>query len=123
MKQPAVYLMASQRNGTLYAGVTSNLVQRAGQHRAASGDGFAARNNCTQLVYFELHASMSSAIMREKQNKAGSRARKLTPRANTTAGMLGRACDARVVPRAPGAPGRCGASDAAGGFRRRDRHR
>jgi len=77
VKQPAVYLMASRRNGTLYVGVTSHLVQRAGQHRTASHHGFAARYGCTMLVWFELHASMATAIVREKQIKAGSRARKL----------------------------------------------
>ncbi len=69
--------MASQRNGTLYVGVTSNLVQRAWQHRIASHQGFAVRHDCTMLVWFELHAEMVTAIAREKQIKAGSRARKL----------------------------------------------
>jgi putative endonuclease len=69
--------MTSQPNGTLYVGVTSHLVQRAGQHRTASHQGFAARHGCTMLVWFELHASMATAIMREKQIKAGCRARKL----------------------------------------------
>jgi len=77
MKQPAVYLMASRRNGTLYVGVTSGLVQRAGQHRSAAHDGFAVRNGRVTLVYFELHSDMIAAIAREKQIKAGSRARKL----------------------------------------------
>ena len=77
MKQPAVYLMASRPNGTLYVGVTSDLVQRAGQHRSAGYDGFAARHGCVMLVWFELHADMRAAIAREKQIKAGSRARKL----------------------------------------------
>ncbi len=69
--------MASRRNGTLYVSVTSDLVQRAGQHRTAAHDGFAVRNGCVMLVYFELHSDMSAAIAREKQIKAGSRARKL----------------------------------------------
>ena len=76
-KQPAVYLMASRRNGTLYCGVTSNLVQRAAQHRTASTDGFAARYGCVLLAFYELHADMTSAITREKQIKAGSRKKKL----------------------------------------------
>ncbi len=69
--------MASKPSGTLYVGVTSNLVQRAGQHRAAGHDGFAARHGCTMLVWFELHADMTAAITREKQIKAGSRKGKL----------------------------------------------
>ena len=69
--------MASKRNGTLYTGVTSTLVQRAWQHREGLGDGFTKRYGCKMLVWYELHGSMESAIIREKQLKAGSRARKL----------------------------------------------
>ena len=76
MKQPAVYIMASQRNGTLYTGVTANLVQRSWQHREGQ-KGFTARYNCRRLVWYELHGDMPTAIAREKQIKAGSRRRKL----------------------------------------------
>ena len=76
MKQPAVYIMASRRNGTLYTGVTSDLVQRAWQHRNAE-IGFTARYGCKLLVWYEIHEEMTSAILREKQIKAGSRAKKL----------------------------------------------
>lgn len=76
-RQPAVYLMASRRNGTLYVGVTADLVRRVFQHREAVGAAFTARYGCKLLVYFELHADMTAAITREKQIKAGSRARKL----------------------------------------------
>ena len=76
-KQPAIYIVASRRNGTLYVGVTANLVQRATQHRSGGLPGFAARYGCTMLVYYELHAGMTESIAREKQIKAGSRARKL----------------------------------------------
>ena len=76
-RQPAVYLMASQRNGTLYVGVTSDLVRRAAEHRTRTGVGFTARYGCTLLVWFELHADMTAAITREKQLKAGSRNKKL----------------------------------------------
>ena len=69
--------MASRRNGTLYVGVTSDLVRRVSQHRVANGDGSAARHGCTLLVFYELHADMTVAILREKQPKAGSRIRKL----------------------------------------------
>ena len=77
MKQPCVYIMASRRNGTLYTGVTSNLLQRAYQHREGLVDGFTRRYGCKMLVWYELHDSMAHAISREKQIKGGSRARKL----------------------------------------------
>ena len=77
MKQPAVYIMASKRNGTLYTGVTSDLVQRAWQHREGVSPGFTRRYGCKLLVWYELHGTMEFAILREKQIKAGSRRRKL----------------------------------------------
>jgi len=73
---PAVYIMANQRNGTLYTGVTSNLVQRVWQHREGQG-GFSQRYDCKMLVWFEMHSTMETAIAREKQIKAGSRKKKL----------------------------------------------
>ncbi|MBC7158999.1 MAG: GIY-YIG nuclease family protein [Porphyrobacter sp.] len=75
--QPAAYIMASRRNGTLYTGVTSNLPQRVWQHRDGVVEGFTRRYGCKMLVWFEPHATMEHAIAREKQLKAGSRARKL----------------------------------------------
>ncbi|MGI4954550.1 MAG: GIY-YIG nuclease family protein [Janthinobacterium lividum] len=54
MKQPAVYIMANRRNGTLYVGVTSDLVQRVSQHRLGTGEEFAARHGCMLLVLYEL---------------------------------------------------------------------
>jgi len=77
MKQPAVYIVASRRNGTLYTGVTSNLVQRAQQHRESLMDGFTARYGCKLLVWYEAHETMESAILREKQIKSGSRRKKI----------------------------------------------
>ena len=77
MKQPAVYIMASQRNGTLYTGVTSDLIKRVWQHREGGADGFTKRYGCKTLVWYELSESMENAILREKQVKAGSRAKKL----------------------------------------------
>jgi putative endonuclease len=77
MKQPAVYIMANRRNGTLYTGVTSNLVQRVYQHREAVLPGFTARYACKLLVWYEPHEDMVGAIVREKQIKAGSRKKKL----------------------------------------------
>ena len=76
MKQPAVYIMASRRNGTLYTGVTSDLVQRAWQHKEGTV-GFTARYGCKLLVWYEIHEEMLPAIAREKQIKAGSRRKKL----------------------------------------------
>jgi putative endonuclease len=77
MKQPCVYIMASHRNGTLYVGVTSDLVQRAWQHRQGTIAGFTQKYACKLLVWYEAHDAMESAIVREKQIKGGSRARKL----------------------------------------------
>ena len=75
--QPAVYIMASERRGTLYAGVTSNLVQRAWQHREHVASGFSSRYNVGMLVWYELHLTMESAIMREKAMKKWRRVWKL----------------------------------------------
>jgi putative endonuclease len=77
MKHPAVYIMASGPNGTLYIGVTSDLVQRIYQHREGHGGGFTARYGCKTLVWFEIGGDMEWAILREKQLKAGSRAKKI----------------------------------------------
>jgi putative endonuclease len=75
--QPAVYIMASRRNGTLYTGVTSALIQRVHQHRTGAIPGFTATYGCKTLVYYEIHVTMENAIGREKQIKAGSRAKKI----------------------------------------------
>ena len=77
MKQPAVYILASERNGTLYTGVTSDLVARTWQHREHLVDGFTKRYGVTMLVWYELHGSMDAAILREKQIKKWNRAWKL----------------------------------------------
>ena len=77
MKQPCVYIFANRRNGTLYTGVTSNLPKRAFEHREGLVKGFSAKYGCKILVWYELHATMIDAITREKQIKAGSRAKKL----------------------------------------------
>ena len=69
--------MASKRNGTLYTGVTSNLLQRAWQHREGLIKGFTLRYGCKLLVWFEMHETMDHAIAREKQIKGGSRAAKM----------------------------------------------
>ena len=76
-KQPAIYILASQRNGTLYVGVTSNLVKRVWEHKNDQVDGFSRRYGVHMLVYYEILDTMDTAITREKQIKAGSRAKKL----------------------------------------------
>jgi predicted GIY-YIG superfamily endonuclease len=75
--QPAVYIMANRRNGTLYTGVTSALIQRVYRHKSRDLPGFSAKYGCKLLVYYEIHATMEHAIAREKQIKAGTRARKI----------------------------------------------
>jgi len=74
---PTVYLLASRRNGTLYIGVTSNLIQRIYQHRDGLIAGFTREYDVKILVWFEQHATMESAIQREKRIKKWNRAWKL----------------------------------------------
>ena len=69
--------MANRRNGAVYLGVTSDLVQRAWQHREGVIAGFTKRYGCKLLVWYEIHSTMEYAIIREKQLKAGSRKKKL----------------------------------------------
>ena len=69
--------MANRRNGTLYTGVTANLVQRVIQHKECLLGGFTRKYGCKMLVYFEVYDDMPTAIAREKQIKAGSRKKKL----------------------------------------------
>jgi putative endonuclease len=76
-RQPAVYILASKRNGTLYVGVTSNLQKRAWEHRNDFIGGFTQKYGVHHLVYYELHGDMVSAITREKQMKKWKRAWKL----------------------------------------------
>ena len=67
--QPAVYILASRRNGTLYIGVTSDLCSRIAQHRDGSIPGFTKTYDVTILVWFQYFDSMADAIQREKQLK------------------------------------------------------
>ncbi|MFY9972657.1 MAG: GIY-YIG nuclease family protein [Chromatiaceae bacterium] len=76
-KQPCVYILASRRNGTLYVGVTSNLIQRVHQHRTEAVEGFTKRYGVHTLVWWEAHGDMESAIRREKQIKGWDRRAKL----------------------------------------------
>jgi len=64
-----VYILASARNGTLYIGVTSNLIQRIWQHKEGLVEGFTKKHDVKQLVWYEQHESAESAIRREKQIK------------------------------------------------------
>jgi predicted GIY-YIG superfamily endonuclease len=64
IKQPAVYIMASRRNGTLYTGVTSALLRRVHEHKTGAAAGFSAKYGCKLLVYYEMHATMEDAIAR-----------------------------------------------------------
>ena len=74
---PAVYLLASRRNGTLYVGVTSNLLGRIQQHRTEAVRGFTRDYGVKRLMWFEQHATMDSAILREKRIKKWNRDWKL----------------------------------------------
>lgn len=76
-KQPAIYILTNKPLGTLYVGVTSDLIKRVWQHKSKQVAGFTRRYNLSSLVYFELTESIVSAIEREKQIKAGSRADKI----------------------------------------------
>ena len=68
-RTPCVYILASGYNGTLYVGVTSNLIGRVMQHRRGVFDGFTKKHGIRRLVYFEVAETMAAAIAREKQLK------------------------------------------------------
>ena len=76
-RQPVIYIMANKYHGTIYTGVTSDLIQRVYQHKQAKIIGFTNRYHCHYLVYYELFDDIVSAIEREKQIKAGSRKNKI----------------------------------------------
>ena len=65
--QPYVYILASERNGTLYIGVTSDLVKRVWEHKSDFVEGFTKQHQVHTLVWYEMHGNMESAITREKQ--------------------------------------------------------
>ncbi len=77
MKQPAIYIVTNKKNGTLYTGVTSNLIKRIYEHKEFLINGFTKQFDCKILVFYELYDTMELAIAREKQIKGGSRKRKL----------------------------------------------
>ena len=77
VRHPAIYIMANKQYGTIYTGVTSNLLQRDWQHKNKTADGFTKKYGCTLLVYYEACDTMEQAILREKQIKGGSRKKKI----------------------------------------------
>lgn len=78
MKRAYVYILSNKRNGTLYVGVTSNLVKRIFEHKEKVVNGFSAKYNLDLLVYYEEWWSIEEAIQREKKLKAGNRKKKLS---------------------------------------------
>ena len=77
MKVPCVYILASRQNGTLYVGVTSNLVRRVWEHKNDVVKGFTKLHGVHKLVWYEVHESMEGAINREKDIKRWKRAWKI----------------------------------------------
>ena len=77
LKQRAVYILVSKRNGTLYIGVTNDLVRRVYEHRIKAVAGFTSKYNITQLVWFEAYDDPISAITREKELKKWKRSWKV----------------------------------------------
>ena len=76
-KKPALYIMANKKNGTLYTGVTSDLLRRVTEHRMQLIPGFTAKYNCKMLVWYYFFETMQDAICAEKMIKNGSRSKKL----------------------------------------------
>ena len=77
MKHPCVYILASQRNGTLYIGVTGYIADRISAHRAGKASQFTEKYGVARLVWYEFHQDFASAIEREKRLKAWKRAWKI----------------------------------------------
>ena len=73
MKQPCVYILASRKNGSLYIGVTSDLIKRIWEHKNVLAEGFTKKYTVHQLVFFEQFEDLTSAITREKQLKKWNR--------------------------------------------------
>ena len=77
MVQPCVYILASERNGTLYVGVTNDVIRRIWEHKSNAIDGFTKKYAAHRLVYAQFHDTMPNAIACEKQIKKWRRAWKL----------------------------------------------
>ena len=80
----AVYIVASQRNGTLYLGVTTDVLRRGLEHREGRFEGFSQKHSCRTLVWWEQHFDLNEAIVREKRMKGWKRAWKLIEAGNPT---------------------------------------
>jgi putative endonuclease len=76
MKTPCVYFLTNKNNTVIYIGVTSNLIKRIYEHKTGKYKGFTLKYNCDKLVYYETFQSITEAILREKQLKAGNRKKK-----------------------------------------------
>ena len=76
-RQYYVYILTNRRDGVMYTGMTNDLKRRVFEHKRQEGGGFAKRYNIDRLVYFEVFSDPQSAIVREKQIKAGPRWRKV----------------------------------------------
>ena len=76
-KQFYVYILANKRNGTLYVGITNNLIRRVSEHKSKLIKGFTSKYNVDKLVYYEVYDDSYNAISREKQIKGGSRNKKI----------------------------------------------
>jgi len=77
MKNPAVYIVTNKKNGTLYVGVTSDLIKRIYEHKQKLVEGFTKKYGCDQLVFYELYDFIDTAIVREKKIKGKTRENKL----------------------------------------------
>ncbi|OGP67718.1 MAG: hypothetical protein A2031_03360 [Deltaproteobacteria bacterium RBG_19FT_COMBO_43_11] len=77
MKQYYVYILASKKNGTIYVGITGDLIKRIYEHKQNLIDGFTKKYNVHDLVYYEVHTEIEEAITREKQIKRWNRKWKL----------------------------------------------
>ncbi len=75
--QAYIYILFNKRNGTLYTGVTSNLIKRVWEHKEKILEGFTQKYDIDKLGYYEIYDNITQAIEREKQIKAGSRAKKI----------------------------------------------
>ena len=77
MFRPCVYILTNRRRGTLYVGTSADLIRRVWQHKEGFSEGFAKDHGLRRLVWYELHATMESAITREKRLKNWKRAWKI----------------------------------------------
>ena len=103
-----VYLMASRRKGTLYCGVTNDLLRRVHEHREGQGEGFTAKYGVTQLVWFERHSDINEAILREKRIKTWNREWKIALIERENPGWRDLAIDLGLEPLPPVIPAKAG---------------